>query len=164
MPGIGTLPAAVAHYVTGYRWAHLYGPGFGDEARTGLMLASQHVNNELQSRGRVYGIEGLARQIRELVTRLGGRVGVQVVGTSFADPPPGVPQAITQPVLRLVRYDFVVLNAAGQEIRYSGPRATAEIRCAPPLPNGTGGQGQADVSRLSTLLNYLGSRSQATGL
>lgn len=164
MPGIGTLPATVAHYVQGYRWAHLYGPGFGDEARTGLMLASLNVNNELQSRGRVYGIEGYARQIRELVTRLGGRVGVQVIGRSFRDPPPGVPQAITQPVLREVTYSFVVLDPAGREIRYRGGRATATITCAPPLPNGTGGQGSAYTTQLLEMQDYLSTRSVRTGL
>jgi hypothetical protein len=122
------------------------------------------VNNELQSRGRVYGIEGYARQIRELVTRLGGRVGVQVVGTSFPDPPPGVPQAITQPVLRQASYSFVVLNAAGNEIGYRGGRASASITCAPPRPNGTGGQGNAHTAQLLELQNYLGTRSTTTGL
>lgn len=163
MTPVGALPVAVAHFVQGYRWAHLYGPGFGDEAHTGLMLASQHVNNELQSRGRVYGIEGYARQIRQLVTRLGGRVGVEVVGTSFRDPPPGVPQPITQPLLREVTYTFHIVNAADEAIRFRWP-VVASITCAPPLPNGTGGRGHADFRRLIEVNEYLGSRSQATGL
>ncbi|MDT7950232.1 MAG: DUF4157 domain-containing protein, partial [Acetobacteraceae bacterium] len=164
MPGIGTLPAAVAHYVQGYRWAHLYGPGFGDEASTGLMLASLQVNNELQSRGRVYGIEGFARQIRERVAPLGGRVGVAVVGTSYRDPPPGVPQPITQPVLREVTYTFMIINSAGNEVRFHFGQPRASITCAPPLPNGTGGQGRPYVRKLEELLDYLGSRSVRTGL
>jgi Bacterial toxin 4 len=164
MPGVGTLPTAVAHFVTGYRWAHLYGPGFGDEARTGLMLASQNVNNELQSRGRVYGIEGYARQIRELATRLGGRAAVEVVASSFPDPPSGVPQAIGHPLLRTVTYSFVIANAAGDEVRYQGRRATASITCGVPLPNGTGGQGTAHTAHLIELQNYLGSRSTRSGL
>lgn len=164
LPRAGALPGLAGSYLQGYRRAHLYGPGFGDETAIGLMYASEEVNNELQSRGRFFGIEGYARQIRERVTALGGRVAVEAVATSFRDPPPGVPQALNQPVLRSVTYAFVVVGAQGEELRYHGQRAAATITCAPPRPNGAGGQGQVDIGRLMELDRYLGSRSQATGL
>lgn len=164
LPQAGNLSGLAGSYLQGYRRAHLYGPGFGDETAIGLMYASEQVNNELQSRGRVFGIEGYARQIRERVTALGGRAAVEVVATSFRDPPPGVPQALNQPVLQSVTYTFVVVNAQGEELRYQGNRATATITCAPPLLNGAGGQGRVSIARLIALNEYLGSRSQATGL
>jgi hypothetical protein len=164
LPRASQLPDLAFSYLRGYRRAHVYGPGFGDETAIGLMYASEQVNNELQSNGPKLGIEGYARRVRDRVTALGGRVAVQVVATSFRDPPPGVPQALNQPVLRSVTYTFVVLDAQGEELRYQGTRATASINCAPPLPNGAGGQGDAHVERLRALDEYLGSRSQRTGL
>lgn len=163
-PLASDLPDLAFSYLRGYRRAHVYGPGFGDETAIGLMYASEQVNNELQSRGRSYGIEGYARRIRERVIALGGRVAVEVVATSFRDPPPGVPQALNQPVLRSVTYTFVVVDAQGEELRYQGHRATATITCAPPLPNGAGGQGEAQVARLQALDEYLGTRSARSGL
>jgi hypothetical protein len=158
------LPGLASSYLQGYRRAHLYGPGFGDETAVGLMYASVEVNNQLQSNGRVYGIEGYARQIRDHVARLNGRVGVEVIATSFRDPPPGVPQPLGQPVLREVGYRFAIVNSAGAEVRFRFGQPTASIACAPPRPNGTGGQGKPYVEKLRELLEYLGSRSQRTGL
>ncbi|HET9976054.1 MAG TPA: DUF4157 domain-containing protein [Burkholderiaceae bacterium] len=164
LPLASDLPDSAFSYLRGYRRAHVYGPGFGDETAIGLMYASEQVNNELQSRGSKFGIEGYARRVRERVTALGGRVAVEVVATSFRDPPPGVPQPLNVPVLRSVTYTFVVVDAQGEELRYQGTRATASITCAPPLPNGAGGQGEAQVVRLAALDDYLGSRSRRTGL
>ena len=164
LPSAGSLAGLAGNYLQDYRRAHLYGPGFGDETAIGLMYASEEVNNQLQSTGAKYGIEGYARQIRQYTTRLGGRVGVMVLANSYPDPPPGVPQPLGQPVLKEVSYTFIIIDAAGNEVSLRRGRATATITCAPPRPNGAGGQGRAYVARLNELQDYLGSRSERTGL
>jgi len=136
MPAVSTLPAPVQHFVQGYQWAHAWGPGFGDEARAGLMLASSEVNQYLQSHGRVYGIEGYLRRLADGVRAHGGRVFLEVTAISFPDPPSGVPSPLGQPVLRRVDYVVVVQEANGRV-----HRATASILCQPPRPGGSGGQG-----------------------
>ncbi len=165
LPGAGDLTGDAGNYLAGYRRAHLYGPGFGDETAIGLMYASVEVNNELQSRGAKYGIEGYTRQILQRVRQLGGRLAVEAIATSYPDPPPGVPRPLGQPVLHRVVYTFVVLDAAGNEIRLpSGRRATATITCGPPLPGGAGGRGTPATGGLMELDAYIGSRSTRTGL
>src|SRR5262249_42891732 len=52
LPEASSLPDAAFSYLRGYRRAHVYGPGFGDETAIGLMYASEEVNNNLQSHGR----------------------------------------------------------------------------------------------------------------
>ena len=164
LPKASSLTGLAFSYLRGYRRAHLYGPGFGDETSIGLMYASAHVNNELQSTGSKFGIEGYARQIRDTVRRLGGRALVQVVATSYPDPPRGVPGPLGQPVLQKVEYTFGVLNHLDREISFRCGRPKASITCAPPLPNGEGGQGTPYVAGLFELFDYLGSRSERTGL
>jgi Domain of unknown function (DUF4157)/Bacterial toxin 4 len=150
MPGIDTLPASVQHYVQGYQWAHLWGPGFGDEARTGLMLAAPSVNQGLQSRGRVWGLEGYFSRIRRRMAALNGRVYLEVSATSFPDPPRGVPQRIGQPVLRNVAYNVVAEYPGGRRVYGS-----ASIRCGVPLPNGAGGEGQPFAAKLLELVDAI---------
>lgn len=139
MPSVQDL----LHWVKGYRWAHAWGPGFGDEARIGMMLASEQVNNQLQSLGQSLGLEGYLRRIHAASQNpdhkvlFGARVSVRVIATSFGDPPPGVPARIGQPVLHKVDYVVVVNLKSGRRV---GGSAGLEAR--PPLPAGRGGQGK----------------------
>ena len=48
--------------LAGYEIAHLWGPGFGDEARAGMMLAPAEVNQWLQNRG----VEQRLRELQKL--------------------------------------------------------------------------------------------------
>lgn len=48
--------------VAGYEAAHLWGPGYGDEARDGIMLAPREVNQWLQNEG----IESRLRELKQL--------------------------------------------------------------------------------------------------
>jgi Domain of unknown function (DUF4157)/Bacterial toxin 4 len=152
MPSAATLPSPHRHFVRGYEWAHLWGPGFGDEARAGLMLASGHVNRGLQSRGRVWGIEGYLRRLTEGVRSRGGDVYLQANAVSFSDPPPGVPGPIGQPVLRRVTYTVLVHEGVPPHREHRG---SATIRCNAPLPNGTGGRGEPDTGSLQAVVESI---------
>jgi hypothetical protein len=139
MPRTGNL----VHHVEGYQWAHAWGPGFGDEARIGMMLASRDVNQRLQSFAAVYGLEGYLSRLRDATTRtghraFGARIFLQVKASSFPDPPPGLRRPIGQPLLREVKYVIAVQLANGQ--RFGG---TAGIRAGAPRPRGTGGLGES---------------------
>lgn len=150
MPRIATLPGSVRHFVQGYQWAHAWGPGFGDEALPGMMLASAGVNQYLQSHGRVYGIEGYFRRLLNGVRAHGGRVILEVTAISFSDPPPGVPAPLGQPVLRRVDYNVIVVEASGREFR-----GTATILCSAPRPNGSGGQGSPLFNSLQGIMDNI---------
>lgn len=146
MPRVGSLPAALRTYVQGFEWAHLYGPGFGDEARTGLMLASPQVNRLLQSLGRTRGIEGRIRELADIARARGGQVRARVIGESFPDPPEGVPATLGrlgQPVLRRVEYRLTVVAPDGREMT-----GNAAIEVGPLRPNGAGGIGRFDPGTL----------------
>jgi hypothetical protein len=147
MPAIATLPAAVRHFVQGYEWAHAWGPGLGDEARHGLMLASGQVNRGLQSHGRVWGIEGYLKRLGDGVRARGGHVLVEVNAISYPDPPPGVPSPLGVPVLRSVNYTVIVIEANGRQ-----HRGSAYIHAAPPAPNGSGGEGEPLVGSLRSVI------------
>jgi hypothetical protein len=152
MPALGTLPAAVQTYVQGYRWAHLWGPGFGDEAIQGLMLASFQVNNRLQSRGPMRGVEQAIARLGRYVRAAGGHVYLEAEAVSYSDPPPGVPGPIGVPLLRKVDYQILVQEASGQLVKGS-----ATIRCEPPLPGGAGGMGEASLDGMLVFVErYLG--------
>lgn len=146
MPRVGSIPAGVRTYVQGFEWAHLYGPGFGDEAATGLMLASPQVNRLLQSLGRTRGIEGRIRELADIARARGGQVRAKVIGQSFGDPPPGVPATlgrIGQPVLARVEYRLTVVAPDGRQM--SG---YASIEIGPLRTGGTGGIGRFDPGTL----------------
>ncbi|MEO6092098.1 MAG: DUF4157 domain-containing protein [Novosphingobium sp.] len=143
MPRIATLPPTVAHFVSGFEWAHLYGPGFGDEAATGLMMASPQVNRQLQSLGRVRGIEGRLRELGDVARAAGGNVRVRVTGESFPDPPPGVPAPLNVPVLRRVVYFVTIIAPDGRTDTGRGYLDVGPLR-----PNGTGGLGTFDIGTL----------------
>ena len=150
MPPTSSLPAAVRHFVAGYEWAHLWGPGFGDEAQAGLMLASAQVNRYLQSHGAVWGIEQYLKRLGKGVRAKGGTVIIEATAVSFPDPPPGISAPLGQPVLRRVTYEIIVIEATGRRLE-----GQAEIRCAPPLPNGAGGEGQPFMAGLLELIDAI---------
>jgi hypothetical protein len=68
-----------------WEWAHLWGPGFGDEAAAGLMLAPKEVNQVFQNRG----IEGYIRDIAEKARAVGAEVRVKASATSWGSRTPG---------------------------------------------------------------------------
>lgn len=67
-----------------WEWAHLWGPGFGDEAAAGLMLAPRSVNQFAQNRG----VEGYIRDLAEKARAVGGEVHVRATATSWGNPTP----------------------------------------------------------------------------
>ncbi|NUU19477.1 hypothetical protein HP550_19690 [Cellulomonas humilata] len=67
-----------------WEWAHLWGPGFGDEAAAGLMLAPRQVNQFAQNRG----VEGYIRDLAKRVRAEGGEVHVRATATSWGNPTP----------------------------------------------------------------------------
>jgi Bacterial toxin 4 len=149
MPAIATLPAPVRHYVQGYEWAHVWGPGFGDESSQGLMLASGNVNRRHQSLARLHGIEGWLRRVGDAVRAQGGSVELAIFAVSYPDPPTGVPSPLGVPVLRQVDYR-VIVDLHGEEFH-----GESRVICGVPLPNGTGGQGWSYNAGLINMANSL---------
>lgn len=82
----------------GYEKAHLWGPGFGDEARDGIMLAPQEVNQVFQN-------QKMEDALRELQKRAGedGKVLVTATATSH---PTRTTVPVDQPILANVTYTF----------------------------------------------------------
>lgn len=64
-----------------YEIAHLWGPGFGDEAWDGMMYAPREVNQAWQNRG----IEGWLRGLRTGAEREGATVELTATACSHAD-------------------------------------------------------------------------------
>ena len=121
LPLASTLPGVP----NDYQRAHLWGPGWGDEARAGLMYAPPSVNQHLQTLGHVDGIEGWVRQFHDEARAAGGRVHVIATAESY-------PRAATRDPLLLkeVQYD-VGVHIPGQPPRFY--RAHIEV----PPPPGT---------------------------
>jgi putative RNase toxin 4 of polymorphic toxin system len=65
--------------VATYEVAHLWGPGFGDEARDGMMLAPEAVNQALQNRG-------IEDKLRELQAMAGANGTVLVTARATSHP------------------------------------------------------------------------------
>ncbi len=74
-----TLPAARDVGLPGYEIAHVWGPGFGDEARDGLMYAPQEVNQAFQN----HGVESRLRELESLARSQGVTIEVSARATSF---------------------------------------------------------------------------------
>jgi hypothetical protein len=108
-----------------YRRAHQWGPGWGDEARAGIMYAPESVNNRLQSLGQGRGIEGWIAGFHKKVKPLGGRVRVSTVTESY-------PRANANDPLFLKSAQYeVVVEVPGQP-----PRSyRAHIEVDPPPTN-----------------------------
>ena len=64
--------------LAGYQAAHLWGPGFGDEAAAGIMLAPAEFNLEWQNAG----IESRIREWHKIATERGGQLEVRAAARS----------------------------------------------------------------------------------
>jgi hypothetical protein len=64
--------------------AHLWGPGFGDEAAAGIMMAPKQVNQVWQNKG----IEHYIRELGKRARAEGGNVKVTARATSWGSPTP----------------------------------------------------------------------------
>jgi hypothetical protein len=96
--------------------AHLWGPGFGDEAAAGMMLAPKEVNQEHQNRG----IEGFLRDLRDEAAAMGWEVHIRAVARSH---PRSFAGGMGDSLLQSVQYDVEVARP-GEAPR---PRAQASF-------------------------------------
>jgi Domain of unknown function (DUF4157)/Bacterial toxin 4 len=95
------------HGLPTWQAAHLWGPGFGDEAAAGIMLAPSDVNLIWQNQG----VESFLRDLQEMAAVEGASVHVRAV-------------AISQPrtiaggaALAEVQYEFSIERANGPSVR-----------------------------------------------
>jgi hypothetical protein len=73
------LPSGGEIRLPRYDIAHLWGPGFGDEAFDGMMYAPQEVNRVLQR----HGIESRLYELRALARTRGATIQVRAQATSY---------------------------------------------------------------------------------
>jgi hypothetical protein len=108
-----------------YQWAHLWGPGLGDEASAGMWLADTSVNTGIQHVGEFGGIEAMAEQIAEVAEMAGGKAVLTVKGTAFKD----LPHTMTKGAqfLETAKYEVTVIRPDGKTFTWK-----AEITCARP--------------------------------
>jgi hypothetical protein len=97
----GRIQSARSTGLPGYERAHLWGPGFGDEAADGIMYAPRDVNQYLQN----LGIEGVIRQTARDARARGGRVWVTAKATSHPPGTRGLPPEHPGEVLASVEYN-----------------------------------------------------------
>lgn len=122
--------------LTSYEVAHLWGPGFGDEARDGMMLAPTEVNQAFQN----HGIESRLRELQAQAAQQGGTI--QVFATAEGHPL-GTPPARSEDLLSHASYRFE-LTLPGQDPVRVGE---VDIWVPPPAPSGTaGGQVKVEVT------------------
>lgn len=119
-----------------YEVAHLWGPGFGDEARDGMMLAPTEVNQAFQN----HGIESRLRELQAEARKQGGTIQVFA---SAEGHPLGTPPARAEDLLSHASYRFE-LTLPGQEPVRVGE---VDIWVPAPSPSGTsGGQVKVEVT------------------
>jgi hypothetical protein len=111
----------------GYVAAHLWGPGFGDEAYAGIMYAPVQVNNVLQSSGNVRGIERWIQVAAAEVRALGGELHVRARADAYPKANPRDPL-----ILQSVTYEVAAQFPDG-----SVQRRTISVEVTAP-PNGVG--------------------------
>jgi len=109
------------HHVPGWEAAHLWGPGFGDEAAAGIMLAPREVNQIWQNQG----IEKFLRELRATAAEEHATVEVRAVATSL---PRGFDGGAGDSFLSHVEYEFWLV---GQDGAKTG-RAHVEFSVDPP--------------------------------
>jgi hypothetical protein len=102
-----------------YEVAHLWGPGFGDEARDGIMYAPREVNQKWQN----HGIESRLRELRDLASEEGCTIELIVRAKSY-------PRNIWygHEMLKEVSYRFRVRYSDGS----TEPVARVDISVPPP--------------------------------
>ena len=116
-----------------YEVAHLWGPGFGDEARDGMMLAPREVNQAFQN----HGIES---RLRELQTQARAQGGTILVFATAEGHPLGTPPARGEDMLSHASYRFE-LSVPNQE-----PVRIGEVDIWVPPPGASGSpSGQVKV-------------------
>ncbi|WP_078119834.1 polymorphic toxin type 4 domain-containing protein [Thiosocius teredinicola] len=111
-----------------YQRAHLWGHGFGDEARAGLMYAPAEVNQLLQSRG----VERFLREQANLAAENGGNV--RLVAKARSHPPAKRPSRLNR------KKGEFVLSELVYEIditRPDGSKFGARVELTVPKPPGT---------------------------
>jgi hypothetical protein len=98
-----------------YQRAHLWGPGFGDEARLGIMYAPEAVNQAWQNRGVEQAIRDLSALVRQFP---GAELRVRAAAHSYplADLPPALRSALRsgEDVLQSVTYRFQAVAPNGR--------------------------------------------------
>jgi hypothetical protein len=97
------VPSARGSGLPGYERAHLWGPGFGDEAADGIMYAPRGVNQFLQN----LGIEGVIRQTARQARALGGKVWVTARAEAHPRGTRGLPD-VPGDVLKRIEYTVEV--------------------------------------------------------
>lgn len=103
-----------------YERAHLWGPGFGDEARDGIMLAPREVNQIWQNQG----VEKYLRELHADAAGSGSKIIVEVTGLSHS-----ITETGGHEMLKEIRYDFSRLHSNGTMEKIG----SVEIEI--PLPN-----------------------------
>lgn len=126
-----------------WEWAHLWGPGFGDEAAAGLMMAPRSVNQFAQNRG----VEGYIRELAAMTRARGGTVRVKATAVSWGNPTPSgwVPPGGTD-FLQRAEY-HITLDVAGEKRTIEVVISVAE----PPSPKSTKHVWPEGAEDLSTL-------------
>ena len=125
-PEVNGPPSGLS--TAGYEKAHLWGPGFGDEARDGIMLAPRDVNQVFQNQKMEEALRTLQDQVR---AQHGDDAKVLVTARATSHPTNTTPP-INEPVLAHVEYVFSV-QKAGEE-----PKALATVHIdvdKPPVDN-----------------------------
>lgn len=127
-----TVPSGNQIGLTDYEAAHNWGPGFGDEARAGMMYAPRDVNQVFQNQG----IESRLRELYRLADQQGATIHVSVKTTSHP-----LNTWRGHHMLKDASYRFEVSMP-------NGPRLTigeVDIHVPPPTAQGTA-SGTATVS------------------
>jgi hypothetical protein len=109
------------HDLEGWQAAHLWGPGFGDEAAAGMFLTNFDMNQIWQNAG----VEGFLRQMRRLAAKRGTIVRLRATATSYERTAHG------GVALKDVKYEFSTVT--GGKVKQLGK---VEIHADPP-PGGT---------------------------
>jgi hypothetical protein len=102
-----------------YERSHLWGPGFGDEARDGIMYAPRKVNQELLNRG----IEGRLRELQKIAENEGKTI--ELIATAESYP---LKTWRGHEILKEVKYEFQVRFPDGKSLKIG----RVEINVPPP--------------------------------
>lgn len=118
-----------------YEAAHLWGPGFGDEARDGIMWAPRELNQRIQR----LGVEWRIRELHAALAPHGGRVHVRAIARSHPLTEMRGTR-IGELVLREVEYEVSVIAPEGGDpvpvfsalIQVDRPEAGGRVSFPPP--------------------------------
>lgn len=115
------LPTGDEAGLPGTERSHLWGPGFGDEARDGITYAPKEVNQTLQNRG----AERMLRELRALADKQGGAIELNVQAETY-------PPVKGHDPLKEVSYRFDLRHPDGMRER------AAQIDISVPPPGSSG--------------------------